>query len=588
MASFALAGCAPNTTVSTTGNVPAQYAHAFVSVQEIWFNTSATATPDDTTWIKYPLTTPTTVDLATSMDGTLTALTTGLKVPVGTYAQVRLIPVDPSATLIASAQALGATYNAEVDYTDTNSVAQQLRLELLNPDKGIGIPTSIQVTGQGVNILASPTTTSTTSTTSTSSSSSSSTTTKTFSLAINVDGAKDLVPFAYNPDINGNNGSPAILLNPHITAYDTSLTGAIQGTLSTTALDATTITTASQSNFYDIQVTAETLSTDGTRYLPVISTAVKSDGTFTLYPLSTNSTTPTSYDLVIHGPAIATVIIKGVPVNVGDPTTTTPVNIGTVALRAATPYTVTLNTTNVTTANLLPAGAQVGFYQTLPDNTGVPHAIEMKSIDPFTLTFPTNWPAKLSGGSIDYGTFSSSGSTIALNTAVNPTEGAATYRVAASAPLFADGPLTSTTGTTTLTGATTGAVTVPLVSAQTAATAITVPTLAPASGITGVTSFQVSQTNTFNKGYLIVSHDGSIVATAALDTALARSGTSTLTISGLPAGTSSQGTADSALYYVSVRVWNSASPTTTLVREIYPTALDLRSSTNVAYSLTIN
>src|SRR5438067_12676387 len=63
VASAALAGCAPKTNVSATGNLPAQYPHAYVSIQEIWLNTSATAGPDDTAWVKFPLTTPVTVDL---------------------------------------------------------------------------------------------------------------------------------------------------------------------------------------------------------------------------------------------------------------------------------------------------------------------------------------------------------------------------------------------------------------------------------------------------------------------------------------------------------------------------------------------
>ena len=61
----------------------------------------------------------------------------------------------------------------------------------------------------------------------------------------------------------------------------------------------------------------------------------------------------------------------------------------------------------------------------------------------------------------------------------------------------------------------------------------------------------------------------------------------TLAISGLPSG-GTTGQLDSALYYVSVRVWNSSDPAGTLNREIYPTALDLRSGSATTYSLTIN
>src|SRR5262249_54732010 len=207
-----------------------------------------------------------------------------------------------------------------------------------------------------------------------------------FSIALNADGSTDLVPFTYATDnatltangvrVNGTGGVSAVLLSPHLTAYDASKVGAIQGTMNLDGLN----------DGSNIQVTAESLSTDGTRHMPVNSAPVKSDGTFTLYPLSSSSSSPTSYDLVIHGPNITSVIVKGVTVNVGDPSTTTPVSIGTIALReaSAAPFTLTLDTTNP-----LPAGALVGFYQTLPGVNEVPYLIEQKTIDPFTRVFPT-------------------------------------------------------------------------------------------------------------------------------------------------------------------------------------------------------
>src|ERR1700730_6612391 len=160
--SAGLVGCAPKTDVSATGNVPAQYSHVFMSVKEIWFNTSATAGPDDTTWSKFPLTTPVTFDLAASVEGTLTSIMTGLVVPIGTYTQVRLIPVDASATLLSSASSLGAKYNSEVDYTDSSGTQQQVLLELQNPDKGIGVATSVQVKGDTTNVFSSTQSTPTT------------------------------------------------------------------------------------------------------------------------------------------------------------------------------------------------------------------------------------------------------------------------------------------------------------------------------------------------------------------------------------------------------------------------------------------
>jgi len=587
-----LVGCAPKTNVSTTANVPAAYSHVYMSVREIWFNTSASAGPDDTTWAKFPLTTPTTVDLATSLEGTVSTLTTGLGVPVGTYAQVRLIPVDSSETILSSASALGALYNSEVDYTDSAGTAHQVPLELLNPDKGFGIATSVQVKGDTTNVFSSsssttstnstsnttidpntglpisttttdPTTglpvtsTPNTSTTDTTNTNTGTTTAATFKLAINVDGAKDLVPFTYS-DVNG------MLLNPHIVAYDQAASGAISGTLDVSSL--TNVSSPSTSSYLNIQVTAESLSTDGTRHIAVNSAPVKSDGTFTLYPLSTSSSSPTSYDLVIHGPGIATIIVKGVTVNVGDPSSTTPVNIGTITPRAATSFTVNLNATNP-----LPAGALVGFYQTLPGSSEVPYLVDAQPIDPFSRTFSADQAQ--STASIDYGTFAS-GSNVTLTTA-DPTEGAATYRVAGTAPLFSDGALTTT-------------VTAPSSSSSTA-TLVAVPTLAAASGAAlDSTSLTISKSSStkYNKGELIFTHDGAIVQTVALDSILTQTANATLTISGLPGGSASGQFAD-GLYYVSVRVWNTSNPASTVVREIYPTPLDLRTGVLSSYQLNI-
>lgn len=562
-------GCAPKTDVSATGNVPAQYSHLYVSVREIWFHASATAGPEDTGWIKFTLSTPVTVDLSVSVDGTLKSITTGLAVPIGTYAQVRLIPVDASSTLLSSAGNLGALYNSQVDYTDSAGAVQRVPLELQNPDKGIGIATSISVKGTATNVFSTTTSTAASptaaapasTTTSTTTGSSSATSATPFSLAINIDGAKDLVPFTYGK-VSG------MLLNPHVTAYDASAVGAIQGTLNIGGLAG--LTSASTSSFVNVQVTAESLSADGTRHVAVNSAPVRSDGTFTLYPLSTSSGSPTSYDLVIHGPRIATIIVKGVAVNAGNPTSTTPVSIGTLTPTAATSFTV-----NLTATSPLPAGASVGFYQTLPGSNEVPYLIEERPIDPFSRTFAAD--QAISGATLQYGTFSA-GSNVSL-TSADPTEGASTYRVAATAPLFADGVMTTT-------------VTAPS-GTSTTATLIAVPTLFVASGAgSNTTVVTISQTTPgkYNQGDLIISHDGAIVATAVLDSALTKNAAASLAISGLPGGIggglSSPFTA--ALYYVSVRVWNSSDPAGTLNREIYPAALDLRTGSLTPYSLVIN
>src|SRR5215472_3487548 len=126
----ALGGCSSRTNVSASGNTPPLYTHVFVTAQEVWFNASATAGPDDGGWVKFPLTTPVTVDLVADTNGNFANVFTDLKLVPGSYSQVRFIPVDASTPLTVSAQTLGAKYNMEADYVDTSTGAtQQLPLE---------------------------------------------------------------------------------------------------------------------------------------------------------------------------------------------------------------------------------------------------------------------------------------------------------------------------------------------------------------------------------------------------------------------------------------------------------------------------
>jgi hypothetical protein len=206
-----------------------------------------------------------------------------------------------------------------------------------------------------------------------------------------------------------------------------------------------------------------------------------------------------------------------------------------------------------------------------PGSGEVPYLIDAQPIDPFTRKFNTD--VAESAGAIDYGTYTSGSVTL---TTADPTEGAATYRVAGTAPLFADGALTTT-------------VKAPA-SNSTTATLVAVPQLTALSGSaldTATVTIGKSSSTKYNKGELIFSHDGAIVHTFALDSVLTQNANATLTISGLPGGGASGAFAD-GLYYVSVRVWNSGNPAGTLQREIYPTPLDLRSGVLSSYQLNID
>jgi hypothetical protein len=614
-----LAGCSTRTDVSATGNTPVspQYSHVWITVQDVWFNTSSTAGVEDGGWTKFSLSKPNTVDLVAVNGGNLGTLATALRIAPSTYSQILLVPLDASAPLAASAQNAGAIYNAEADYVDSAGTTHQLPLELLSPATGIGIPTSLKVpVGNIGKSLAATTLGSTTGTTSGTTglfgttsgtglgtgTTSSTSTTPTNSFVVTFDGTKDLVPFNYATNI------PGILLSSHATAYDLSVSGAISGQLTIS-----NITTGS-SGLPAIQVSAETLSADGTRHVVVSSTTVQADGNFLLYPLATNTSTtyPQTYDVVIHGPGIATMIIRSVqvprptststsltstltstptsttpssttPSSMTNPSSTTPsntntsatsttpavtaVSLGTLTPRSAAPsgsvgsYTATISTA---AGSPLPAGARVEFYQTLARQGEVPYVIETSAIDPFNQVLFN--PQTLSTGTVDSGTWSTSGGAITLVSAA-PAEGAGTYDVAGVAPSFNDGPLTQQ-----VKAPASGSGPVPVV----------VPALALASGISAgsITATVTPVTpGKYDKGELLLSSNGTLVATQSLDTALGQGGT--VTVTSVPSGT------PSSLYYATVRAWNSGDPQA-VQSQSSPTAIDLRSSTSGAIALTVN
>ena len=627
-----LAGCGTRSDVSLTGNTPAQYSHVWVTVQAVWFSTSATAGPDDGGWDKFSLSTPSTVDLVAQNGGSLASIASGLRVPARVYKQVRLIPVDPTAALATSAQNAGALYNFEADYIDSKGTTHQLPLELLSPDQGIGIQTSIKVpignvgkavltgtaTGTGSGALpfgatsgtgANPfgTTTGTTGSLTTTSSSSTTSTTPNNAFAATLDGTSNLVPFTFATS------SAGILWSAHaVAAYDLSQAGAISGQLSLTNI------TTSSSGLPNIRVSAETLSTDGTRWVVASSTALLSDGSFMLYPLATNSSTtsPLTYDVVIHGPDIATIIVKAVPVprpsnsnsvtstsstttTLATPsttltvpttttTTTTPryttngittsntsatnpsvnaVSIGTLTPRAAASSPPTSYSANIATAPgaPLPAGAVVNFYQTLARAGEVPYVIESSPIDPFNQVLFTD--QALSLGTVDSGTWTTNGTVTLVSAA--PKEGQGTYLVAASAPGFSDGTLSANAS----------------VSPPKSGTAmIVVPALSLESGATaGSLAATVTATTPgkYDQGQLLLSHDGALVMATSLDAVLTQGAGGIVTVAGLPAGT------PDAVYYATVRAWKSTDPGS-VQRQWYPQVIDLRTSTSGSIALTVN
>ena len=546
-----LAGCEARTDVAATGNTAAQFTHVFLTVNQIWFNSSASAAPTDSSWQKFTLSTPRTIDLVNLTNGTLSQFASNLNLTAGTYASIMLILADSTAALTTSAQSAGAATNDEVDYIDALEAAHTAPLAVLNAAQGIRIATSLTVVASSSTLGGGTTTATTSSGATTSTVATPGVTVSTF--IIDFDATRDLVPVSLS-------GQPGYLLNPHPQAYDAKYSGTIQGAVSLADLSA--LTTA---DLPDVQVAAESLSSDGTRHVTTLTTRVGADGTFSLYPLATASGAPTAYDLVIHGPAIDTVIIKSVPVTKAAPGSTTAL-LGTLTLTPATAFLVNLNTASPAA----PSSSLIGFYQTLPLSAEVPYVVETRAVDPMSGLFATD--QALSGGSLQYGTYLAGG-TIALTT-TNPAQGAGTYTLGAINPAYGSAAL----GTT---------VTAPASTTTTALFTLAappVPSGATADAITGTLS--VGSGQTFDNAVLFLTQGGALVGAAPLNGYLS-GGHSTLTLNAIaPGGSASSGYA-SGVYNVEIWAWNSANPLGTLTRIPSATAIDMSAGNASGVALAI-
>jgi hypothetical protein len=362
------------------------------------------------------------------------------------------------------------------------------------------------------------------------------------------------------------------VLNPHVSAYDLSQVGHIAGQVNATALPVIVGTGRPPA-----EVSAETLSSDGSRHIVVASTPLRSDGSFVLYPLPKSSTSSSSgtgstgsastnmqYDLVIHGPGIGTVIVKSLPLTSGAPTGAATVQLGTIVLAQTASYNV-----NVASSGALPPpGATVGFFQTLQASGEVPYLIERLPVDPFAGNFVSDQP--ISSANLSFAVYDSS---FTVNTNV-PVEGRGTYQVALSAPLYADGPLGSTVTLPSVGGGATSTFT---------AAALSLPAGASAASVSGTVN--VATPGKYDRGELVLTHDGAIIATAPLDSYLSHAQSSATFLDSLPGGTS-QSTYASGLYDAEVWVWNSTAPTVTLNREPSANPIDVRSGS--ASGITLN
>ncbi|MEJ1964086.1 MAG: DUF4382 domain-containing protein [Gammaproteobacteria bacterium] len=588
-ACLGLAACQSSVNVSATSNVNARYSSVFITVKEVWVNESATAAPDDTTWQKFPLSTPVTFDLVGLNSGTLSQFASQLAIPTGTYRQMRLLLADRSAPLTDSAKSLSATFNNEVTSFDSAGTQTTLPLEVANAAQGIGIEMELVVPAPTEAILAALGSASTSTTTDTSSATSlidstgtpttttipaattpttpsssstgttasgSATTTVTANAYVVFDAARDLTDFQFSD-------RPGFLLNPSLKAYDAANLGTIRG-----QLDLSLLTISTGTGRPDIEVTAEALNDDSTRRVEVASAPVLANGTFMLYPLppSASATHSTACDLVIHGPGVRTIIIRAVPVTKGTPDQATDVALGTVTLTASDSYSTNLDTNSTVS----PRGARVGFYQTLPDDNA-PFLIEQRPVDPLSGRFVTDQLLS-NATTVVYATFGTAFSFLASA----PQEGASKYSVAALSSFYGNGDFGNTLLTPTTVAATPATFTVP-----------DVPLPSGSSAGTISATVSVATAGKYDKGALLVTHNGTVITVASLDEALAGAAASTVvSVTNVPGSTASG--FERGLYYLEAWAWSSADPDGTFTRQPVSGAVDLRTTLTANAAVTIN
>lgn len=316
-----LTACEPRVHVDATADVPARYSSVLIRVEEVWFNTSASAVATDTTWQKFNV--RETIDLVDLTGGVIERIADDLDVPADTYRQVRVVLADE---------------DNEVTWVDEDGDEHNSPLLVLNPDQGIGIAMELEVEeeleGAAVQLL--------------------------------FDAARDLTEFRYGGEIG-------FLLNPTLKAFDANAAGTIRGTLNLSLINIDTGTGRPE-----IHVTAQKLDEGSGRRAVVGGASVSRNGSFVIHPLPLEEDgDPAEYDLVIHGPGIETIVIREVPVADGSPDIAVPAALGNVAPTPAASF----NANLAADAPVAPRGARIGFYQTLPGEDE-PHLIELATVDP--------------------------------------------------------------------------------------------------------------------------------------------------------------------------------------------------------------
>ena len=528
-----LAACS-RVDVAITNAPDARFGHIWVTVDQLWFHVDASAAPEDAGWHKVTLAAPVTFDLAILSNGTFSDIGSAQNLPAGTYGQLRLILKATTDPLTSSAVNGGLQYNNQVDYTDTAGLDQHQPLDLLAPAKGIGIPGEFMLKSNAISAVVASFNT-----------------------------RRDIAQLNYGDRV-------AFLLRPAAAITDLAQAGAIAGQVDTASLDNFTAGGA-----YDVVVNAESLSAEGLRHVVSRSTPLAADGSFILAPLTIASGgAASSYDVVITGRNLQTVIIKDVKVKRAASAATL-LETATKIQPSAIPLTLGAEfNVNVDPAfPISPRGATLSFYQTVAGGSEVPYPIVFTHVDPLSGTLANN--LALSREPLNVGTYNN-GADINFNSVI-PQEGAGTFQAFAEQADY---------------GRTAATKNISVADAINAVSYFAIPALPVQSPATAdaIGGTVVRQGNSgSDAGYLFISRNGDVVTTLALNALLSQSVNSShpFFVGNLPGGTRTVPFA-SGVYELDARTWVSSASGGTLNSTALGTSVSLRNGSPANIQMPVN
>ena len=534
--------------VQVTDGPSDEFQHVWVTFTAISFHTDPNATwnPADATWKTTTFVNPVTIDLTMLNNGILNTLLAGMNLPVGTYRQIRFLldgpdsPLDASALATQDSNGAKLQWNDQVEYLATGSTtALESPLEIAYPAQGIQLVGTFSVTQNS-----------------------------TLTLAVDFDLEHDVVPFNHD-------SLTYFTMRPNLHYYDMSQVAAITGTVNPSQLCRSIGAAVSQSTTcaYNLIVKAELLTPDGTRHYVARETSVDpTTGAFTLYPLATKDASGnpiTSYDVLIRGREMETMLVQAVPVSAGSAPPGTAGGAAPTNLQS-TPIGLTLNSGEYTAqfgSPLNPLTSGYAIFQQTPTGA-VPYEVRWRNTDPFSGMFRNPIPLQGATSSLHVATYNG-GNALAFTTEA-PLEGAGAFTVADNEIVY----YTLSAGESMLPP------TAP----------VTTQTFTPSAPMlnSGIESGTVNVTLDFsgisldNNCELVLARFAAIVDTFNCGSYLSSNGgpnNGMFALNGVPAGDAS-GSVSGAYYYAYVRLWQTGHGRATRRIVPLPGFVDLRSATS--------